>query len=72
MVETDPTALYGVELQPVGRRVQVAPGVTVLEAVQTSGVELVRFAVGRALAAPVACGRSKASSVPRPLRKRTS
>jgi uncharacterized 2Fe-2S/4Fe-4S cluster protein (DUF4445 family) len=46
MVETEPTALFGVELQPVGRRVQVAPGVTVLEAVQTSGVELVSVCGG--------------------------
>jgi uncharacterized 2Fe-2S/4Fe-4S cluster protein (DUF4445 family) len=46
MVETDPTALYGVELQPVGRRVQVEPGVTVLEAARASGVELVSVCGG--------------------------
>jgi len=34
-----------VELQPVGRRVQVAPGVTVLAVAQAAGIELV--SVGR-------------------------
>ncbi len=46
MVETGPAPLYGVELQPVGRRVQVAAGVTVLEATQVSGVELVSVCGG--------------------------
>ena len=46
MVETGPAGLVSVELQPVGRRVQVAPGVTVLEAAQASGVELVSVCGG--------------------------
>ena len=46
MADTDPTALVGVELQPVGRRVQVAPGVTVLEAAQAAGIELVSVCGG--------------------------
>jgi len=46
MVEADPTALYEVELQPVGRRVEVPLGVTVLAAVQASGVELVSVCGG--------------------------
>jgi hypothetical protein len=41
MVETGPGGLVAVELQPVGRRVQVAPGVTVLAAAQAAGIELV-------------------------------
>ena len=46
MVETEPPALVDVELQPVGRRVRVAPGVTVLEAAQASGIELVSVCGG--------------------------
>ena len=61
MVETDPSALYGVELQPVGRRVQVAAGMTVLKATQARVSSWSRSAVGKALAAPVVCGRSMAS-----------
>ena len=41
MVETGPEDLVSVELQPVGRRVRVAPGLTVLEVAQAAGVELV-------------------------------
>jgi uncharacterized 2Fe-2S/4Fe-4S cluster protein (DUF4445 family) len=46
MAETGPTALVSVELQPVGRRVQVAPGTRVLEAAQASGIELVSVCGG--------------------------
>ena len=46
MAEPDPTSLVGVELQPVGRRVQVAPGLTVLEVAQKTGVELVSVCGG--------------------------
>ncbi|MGA3219814.1 MAG: 2Fe-2S iron-sulfur cluster-binding protein, partial [Acidimicrobiales bacterium] len=38
--------LVGVDLQPVGRRAQVAPGSTVLEAAQASGVQLVAVCGG--------------------------
>jgi uncharacterized 2Fe-2S/4Fe-4S cluster protein (DUF4445 family) len=47
MVETGPTALVSVELQPVGRRVKVAPDVTVLEAAQAAGIELVSVCGGQ-------------------------
>ena len=46
MAETGPTALVAVELQPVGLRVQVAPGTRVLEAAQASGIELVSVCGG--------------------------
>jgi uncharacterized 2Fe-2S/4Fe-4S cluster protein (DUF4445 family) len=46
MVETGPGGLVAVELQPVGRRVQVAPGVTVLAAAQAAGIELVSVCGG--------------------------
>ncbi len=41
MVETGPAGPVIVELQPVGTRVQVSPGVTVLQAAQAAGIELV-------------------------------
>ena len=46
MVEADPAARVSVELQPVGRRVQVAPGMTVLAVTQASGVEMVSVCGG--------------------------
>ena len=47
MPEATGAALVGVDLQPVGRRVQVAPGTTVLEAAQESGVQLVAVCGGQ-------------------------
>jgi uncharacterized 2Fe-2S/4Fe-4S cluster protein (DUF4445 family) len=46
MSETAGPVLVGVHLQPVGRRVQVATGSTVLEAAQASGVQLVAVCGG--------------------------
>jgi len=67
MVETDPAALYGVELQPVGRRVQVAAGVTVLEATQASGVELVSVCGGEGT-----CGTCRVRAVEGQLSAKTA
>jgi uncharacterized 2Fe-2S/4Fe-4S cluster protein (DUF4445 family) len=67
MVETDPTALVGVELQPVGRRVQVAPGVKVLEAAQASGIELVSVCGGEGT-----CGTCRVRVVEGPLGAETA
>lgn len=46
MREDDRQALVDVDLQPVGRRVQVARGTTILQAAQASGVELVAVCGG--------------------------
>ena len=46
MADSDPAALVAVELQPIGRRLQVPPGLTVMEAAQLSGVELVSVCGG--------------------------
>jgi uncharacterized 2Fe-2S/4Fe-4S cluster protein (DUF4445 family) len=47
MPETAGSTLVGVDLQPVGRRLQVAPGTTVLEAAQQAGVQLVAVCGGQ-------------------------
>jgi uncharacterized 2Fe-2S/4Fe-4S cluster protein (DUF4445 family) len=67
MVETDSGALYDVELQPVGRRVQVTAGATVLDATQTAGVELVSVCGGEGT-----CGTCRVRTVEGQLSDKTA
>jgi uncharacterized 2Fe-2S/4Fe-4S cluster protein (DUF4445 family) len=62
MLEAAGPALVGVDLQPVGRRVQVPPGTTVLEAAQESGVQLVAVCGGLGT-----CGTCRVRAVDGPL-----
>ena len=67
MSEAAGPALVGVDLQPVGRRVQVVPGTTVLEAAQESGVQLVAVCGGEGT-----CGTCRVRAVDGSLSARTA